>query len=79
MTRQEVGVEVGFDHFGDGQTIGGRVSEIFGDVALRIDDDSVPGSGVSDEVTRVREAPEVVLLEEHSASFLVDPMIPYGV
>ena len=29
------------------------------------DDDGLPGPGVSDEVTRVREAPEVVLLEEH--------------
>ena len=41
-----------------------RVLEILPDVALRIDDDRAPGARVADEVRRVRQALEVVLLED---------------
>ena len=68
VAGQEVGVEVGLDHELDRQPLGLGVGEVLGDVALRVDDDGAPGRLVADQVRRVREAVQVVLVEQHARS-----------
>src|SRR5690606_28565252 len=62
---QEVGVEVRLDDPLDGQTVGGGVGEVLADVALGIDDDRSACGLVADQVAELREAAELVLLEDH--------------
>ncbi len=62
VAGDEVGVEVGVDHPGDGQVIRGRVGEVFGDVAARVDDDCLAGRFITNQVGAVGQASEVVLL-----------------
>ncbi len=68
MARQEVGVEVGLDHELDRQPAGLGVGDVLVDVALRVDDDRSPGRLVADQVRRVRETLQVVLVEQHARS-----------
>src|SRR5690606_10583961 len=60
-----VGVEVRLEHQLDGEAEGVSVGEVLGDVALRVDHDRPAGRFVADQVGRMREALEVVLLEDH--------------
>ena len=64
VAGQEVGVEVRLDDPLDREAARRRVVEILPDVALRIDDDRATGARVADEIRRVRQALEVVLLED---------------
>ena len=77
-------MEVSLDHLGDGETVVGGVAQVLGHVALGIDDDGLPRGGVAHEVTRVREAVQVVLGEEKRhvtprGCGNVGVRIPYGV
>ena len=73
VTTQEVGVEVGLDDPFDREPGGRRVGEVPVDVALRIDDHGPPGGLVAHEVGGVREALQVVLLEDHAGSIQSGP------
>jgi hypothetical protein len=70
VAGEEIRVEVGLDHPLDAQTLGRRIVEIPGDVALRIDDDRPAGCLVADQVAEERQAPELVLTEEHGPASL---------
>ncbi len=67
MAGEEVGVEVSEEDVADlyAELVG--VVDVLLDVALRIDDDGGAAGFVGDEVGRVGEAAEVVLLEEHAS------------
>jgi hypothetical protein len=65
MTGQEVGVEVGLDDQFDGQAELLGVGEIVGHVALRVDNHCAPGGFIPDQVGRVGQTFQVVLLEDH--------------
>jgi hypothetical protein len=64
VAGEEVGVDVGLDHPLDHHALGGRVGEVLGDVALRVDDHRAAGAPVAHQVGRLGETTEVVLLEE---------------
>jgi hypothetical protein len=54
VSREEVGVEVGFDDELDRQPLlRGGAEELF-DVTTGIDRDGAPGMGIADEVRRLR-------------------------
>ena len=72
VTRQEVGVEVGLDDQFDGEAELRGVGEVLGHVALRVDDDGPPGRLVTDQVRRVRQTLQVVLVEQHARSSCPD-------
>ncbi len=73
MAGDEVGVEVGEEDVADGEVEGGGVGEVLGDVALRVDNNGGLGGLVAEEVGGVREAAEIVLLEDHvGASIIAD-------
>jgi hypothetical protein len=61
-------VEVGLDDEFDGEAELLGVSEGRGHVALRVDDDGPSGRLVTDQVGRVRQALQLVLLEDHGFS-----------
>ena len=65
MAGDEVRVEVGQEHVGDPAAERVRVLDVLLDVALRIDDHGRAARLVGDQIARVRETPEVVLLEDH--------------
>ncbi len=65
MTGDEVRVEVGQEHVGDPAAKGVRILDVLLDVALWIDDNRSAARLVGDQIARVREAAEVVLLEDH--------------
>ena len=65
MAGDEVGVEVGEEDVADGESVMGGGVEVLLDVALGVDDDGGGGGLVGDEVGGVRQAAEVVLMEEH--------------
>ncbi len=68
MTGDEIGVEMGEEHVLDRAPRLRGVLEILLDVPLRIDDRRAPVRLIGDEVRRMREAAEVVLLEDHRAA-----------
>ena len=68
VAGQEVGMEVRLDDALDAQAGGRCVVEVLGDVSLRVDHHGTARGLVADQVRGVREAPEVVLLEEHVRS-----------
>ena len=70
VTGQEVGVEVGLDDQFDGQAQLLGVGDVLGHVALRVDNDCAAGGFVTDQVRRVGQAVQVVLLEDHRVFFL---------
>ncbi len=80
---QEVGVEVGVDHAHDLQAVLGGVRQVLRHVAPRVHDHRLPGGLVPDEVRRLRQAVEVVLLEAHRGvphvAGMSKTMIPRGV
>ena len=65
MPGYEVGMEVGVDHTLDGQAQALCVVKIFGDVTARVDYDCAASAFVADQVRRMRQALDVVLLENH--------------
>ena len=65
MSSDEVGVEMGQEDMLDRVAKFVRVLDVLPDVALRIDDNSCFGFFVSNEIRRVSQTIEVVLLEEH--------------
>ena len=65
MARQEVGVEVRFEHQLDGQSGGRGIAHILVDVTARIDDDRAARRVVADQIRSLRQAVEVVLREDH--------------
>ena len=68
MSREEVGVEVGEEDVADLQPVLRRIVEVGVDVALRIDDGGGAARLIADQVRRVGEAIQVVLLEDHGCS-----------
>ena len=70
VSGDEVGVEVGVDHSFDRQPVLGGVGEVLGDVAARVDNDCAAGGFVADQVRRVGQALDVVLLEDHRYSLI---------
>ena len=64
VTGDEVRMDMRLDHALDSQTMLLCICEIGGDVALRINDDGASGVLVGDEVGRVRQAAQVVLLDD---------------
>jgi len=73
MPRQKIGVEVGLDHPVDRQAGRSRVVEILRHVALRVDHRGHAARGVADEIRRVRQTTEVVLLEIQGHGFFSRP------
>ena len=67
VARHEVGVEVRQEHVPDPAAEPVRVLEVLLDVALGVDHGRDAGGFVGDQVRGVREAAEVVLLEDHGA------------
>lgn len=65
MAGEEVGMEVSFQHVSDGEAMRLGVGEVLRNIALGVDHHGPASGGVTDEVAGVREAPEVVLAEEH--------------
>ena len=65
MTRQEVRVEMRFDHFHNAQTICCSISHVLINVALWINHCGKAGGGIAHHVARVGQAFEVVLLKKH--------------
>ena len=65
MAGDEVRVEVRQENVANPNVEASRVAQVLVDVALRIDDGSRPALLVRDEVGGVREAAEVVLLDNH--------------
>ncbi len=75
-------MEVGVDHTLDAQPVLVGVVEILADVPARIDHHRSAGALVTDQVRRVRQALDVVLLENHAFLHRVDVlgmcnMVPY--
>jgi hypothetical protein len=60
----EIGVEMGQEHVADTTAEPGGVLEVTLDVALRIDDHRCAAVLVGDQVRRMRQAAEVVLLQD---------------
>jgi hypothetical protein len=71
MTRNEIGVEVGFDHPLDPQPVGGRIGQIDTDVPLRVDDHRSPAGDIAHQVAVQGQTPQLVLPEKHLHSSLV--------
>ena len=69
MATEKVGVDVGLDDPLNGQTVGGGLVEIVGDVASRVDDDGPSRCFIADQVGGVRQTGEVMLGEDHQSSF----------
>ena len=67
VARQEVGVEVRLDHELDRHARLGCVGEVLGHVTLGIDDHGSAARLVADEVRRMRQALQVVLVELHES------------
>ena len=65
MSRQEVSMEVCFEHQFDGHAMFCCGCKIRSDVPARVDDDRSASRFVADEVRRLGEALEVVLFENH--------------
>ena len=76
MAGQEVGVEMRQQDMLDPQPRRSRIGDVGVDVPLRIDDRRDSGCLVGDEVRRVGEATEVVLLEDHRRRFSRRPRSP---
>ena len=65
VTGEEVGMEVRlYDQF-DGHTKFLGIGDVLADVALRIDDNGATAALVADQVRRMRQTFEVVLIELH--------------
>lgn len=65
VTGNEVRVKVSVDHTFDGQPVFLCIRKVFGDVAAGVDHDRPARAFVADEVGRMGEALDVVLLENH--------------
>ncbi|MEI2699471.1 MAG: hypothetical protein V9E94_14450 [Microthrixaceae bacterium] len=70
VAGQEIRVEVGLDHPLDREAVPLGVGEVHADVALGVDDDGAAGGLVADQVAELREATQLVLLEDHARSSL---------
>lgn len=66
MSGDEVGVEMREEYMLDLEIVLGRELDIAANVALRIDDGSVVGLLVSDDVRGVRKTGQIELLEDHA-------------
>jgi hypothetical protein len=66
VAGDEVGMHVGEQHQLDGQALGLGVGQVLRDVAARVDDRRPARDRVGDQVRRLREAGEVVLVEDHA-------------
>ena len=73
VAGEEVGVEVREEDVLDPAAAALGVGDVLVDVALRVDDGRDAGCLVGDEVRRVGEAAEVVLLEDHRPGILAQP------
>ena len=67
MASDKVGMEVSEEDVTNLETELAGVVEILLDIALRVDDDGGVGGFVAEEVGGMREAAEIVLLEDHGA------------
>ena len=65
VARKKVGVEMSLNNFCDREAVSFSIGEVLVDIALWIDDHSVASRFIGDEVARVGQTVEVVLLEEH--------------
>jgi hypothetical protein len=65
MAGHEVRVEVGQEHARDPAAQPVRVRDVLLDVALRVDHRRLAAVGIGDQIARVRQAAQVVLLEDH--------------
>jgi hypothetical protein len=68
MPRDEVGVKVRENHLLDPEPETGRVGEVVVDVAPGIDHGRHARALVADQVRRLRQAAQVVLLEDHGGT-----------
>jgi hypothetical protein len=62
---QEVGVEVGLDDQLDGHAGGLGIGDVLADVPLRVDHHRPLSGLIPDQIRRVRQAVQVVLIEQH--------------
>jgi hypothetical protein len=70
VTAYEVGVKMSLDDVFNLEMLRGGFSDVFIDIALRIDDNSLAVG--ADEIRRVRKTAEIKLLEVHSLVALFD-------
>ena len=67
MSGKKVGVEVAEEDVADLKVVFSGTVQVLVDVALRIEDHSLTGLFVTDEVGGVRETAKVILFEDHKA------------
>src|SRR5262245_63870365 len=65
MSGDEVGMKVREKHSADLETVLRRGLDIDSDVTPGIDDDRGPAAGITDEIRRVSQTPQVILFENH--------------
>ena len=73
MAGQKIGMKVTEEYRFDGQAVCFGIIEILVDVSLRIDDGRATAVCVTDQIGRMYEAPQVILIQYHGVSPLVLP------
>jgi hypothetical protein len=66
VARQEVSVEMGLENMTDCEPMGFGFSEVFRDIALRINNDCFASRRISNEIAGMRETFQIELLEVQS-------------
>ena len=68
VSGDKVGMKVGVDNPFDRHPAHLGVTQVIGDIAARIDNDCATGGFVADQIRRVRQTLNVVLLKQHRNS-----------